>query len=421
MVSVQLWSLTLSVNSRSGYEREASLIALQDYGARALPYTLPLVNDWVDVIRDQALSICIRLYGEATAAQIWDSVPHLAQVQRGQRRTDASWRRLYRAVHTRMRRVTTAPESSSTADLVSRYPTVDVAERQLWNGLLAASGLLTEDVGLELLAREPDESTKAALVRTMLRQQPDDATLTVLLGHKNAVVRREALRVAVRRDGLTWPGFDELLGDPSRAVRDVAATAARRHGVVPAEVCRQRVATQPTPGFVAGLGETGYDQDAALVEPLLHVDDPALLRAAVGAFAELRQQESAEVVYQMLSHPHGGKTALRMLRRLRLPVSGERCYRDYLASDSAVARRRLLRALCTGTSWDSLPWLVRLYRDLPDDLAAETEHAMLGWRPGFCEPTPEQCAALTDALRESRRVPIAVQQLARDALASARW
>ena len=402
---------------RDGYQRERSLIELEAFGAGALPYVLPLVNNWVGVIRDRALDQAVRLYGEATADQLVASLPALEGVGRGRRRSRASWKRLYRAVCTRMGRL---PAAAVTDALLPAYPSAAISVRRLCGCLLSDSGLLDDEVGFALLAGEPDESTKTTIVRLLLRRRHDDATMATLLSHKSPAVRREALRVRAAAASEPWPGFDGFLGDRSRAVREVAAQAARRYGLVPADVCRRRVAQRPTPGFVAGLGETGRDSDSALVEPLLRSSDPALLRAAITAYSLVCYEPSADLIQGLISHRHGSKAAYQAIVRLHVVVDAERCYRDYLASRSGVVRRRLVRVMCDGPSWDALPWLLRLYRDLPHELRPAVQAKMATWRPGTGPPSAQQVDAVRDALRESKTIPLSVEELVRAALTDGR-
>ncbi len=402
---------------RDGYQRERSLIELQAFGPRALPYLLPLVNNWVDVIRDRALDQSLRLYGEATASEIVASLPALEGVQRGRRRSGGAWKQLYGAVGNRMRQL---PARAVTDLVLSSCSTAEVPVRRLCCRLLSDSALLSDEVGLALLAGEPDEPTKTTIARLMLKQSRDDATTGALLDHKSPAVRREALRARAAATSEPWPGFEAFLGDRSRAVREVAAQAARQYGLVPADLCRRRVAQQPTPGFVAGLGETGRDTDSVLVEPLMHSPDPALRRAAVMAYALVRYQPAVEILQGLITDPHGSKAAYQAIVRLHLVVDGERCYRDYLASRSPVVRRRLVLVLCDGPSWNALPWLLRLYRDLPDELSPVVRTTMATWRPGSGPPTAHQVDAVRDALREARRIPLAVERLVRIALVDRR-
>ncbi|MCL2089726.1 MAG: hypothetical protein FWH11_00615 [Micrococcales bacterium] len=402
---------------RDGYQRERSLIELQAFGPQALPDMLPLVNNWVGVIRDRAVDQSVQLYGEATISQIVASLPALDGVQRGRRRSSGAWKQLYRAVWTRMRQL---PAQVVTEVVLPSYPSADISVRRLCCRLLSDGALLTDAVGLALLAGEPDESTKTTIVQLMLQARCDDSTMTALLNHRSPAVRTEALRVRAAATSEPWAGFEEFLGDRSRAVREVAAQVARRYGLVPADVCRRRVAQQPTPGFVAGLGETGRDADFVLVEPLLRSPDPALLRAAVTAYASVRYEPAADVLQPLINHRHGSKAAYQAIVRLHVAVDGEQCYRDYLASRSAVVRRRLVLVLCDGPSWNALPWLLRLYRDLPDELRPVVLAKMTTWRPGTGPPTTQQIGAVRDALRDSRKIPFVVEELVQAALADRR-
>jgi HEAT repeat protein len=78
------------------------------------------------------------------------------------------------------------------------------------------------------------------------------------------------------------------------------------------------VTTAPSPGSIAGLGETGVDADAHLLTPLLESFDPAFRAAAIRALTTL-DSIPVDDVLPLLRDPspavvRGAATALRRRR-----------------------------------------------------------------------------------------------------------
>lgn len=389
----------------NGYYRERCLVALEAYGGRALPFALLLVNNWVAEIRDKAFAISKRLYGQATTRQVLDSLWFLEYIRQGRRRSDQIWQQLYHAAKLRIVQMT---ETLSPSDILKET----VFTRRLYYKMLAEGGTLDDGMALTLLKREKDMFNKIKLADYLLELQPiSDEIMAALLKNKVGAIRLAALHRKEKQANGLWLGAEAFLFDPNRSVREFTVYLCHKYrGADPVMLYRQHMAIDPQPGVIAGLGETGSQEDAALVMPFLKSEQPAVLKAAITAIASLLNRDAADILYRFVQHPHGGKTAFRLMLKMKMRIPCRRLYLDYLSSDSEILHQRIFRLICTGSNWDKAPWLIRLYNSLPPELLPIAWDQLLYWQVGYMKPTYSERKAVEDALHDTVSLPKKLRQ-----------
>lgn len=389
----------------NGYYREHCLLALEAYGGRALPFALLLVNNWVEAIRDKAFGISKRLYGQATVRQVLDSLWFLEYIRQGRRRSYQTWQQLY---HAAKLRIVQMMETLSPGDILKE----NVFTRRLYYKMLAEGGTLDDGMALALLKRERDVFNKIKLAGYLLELQPiSDGVMAALLKNKVGAIRLAALHRKEKQAKGLWPDAEAFLFDPNRSVREFTVYLFHKYkGADPVMLYRLRIAVDPQPGVIAGLGENGSQEDAALVMPFLKSEQPAVLKAAITAIASLLNRDATNILYRFVQHPHGGKTAFRLMLKMKMRVPCRRLYRDYFSSDSEILHQRIFRLICIGANWDKAPWLIRLYNSLPPELLPVAWDQLLYWQVGYMKPTYSERKAVEDALQDTVSLPKKLRQ-----------
>lgn len=269
----------------------------------------------------------------------------------------------------------------------------------------AESGRLTAAEFAEAARRDTDvivqvTCASAALASAALTEAVHDRLLTA----RSSRVRVAAV-TALRRTG-RQDRAGPLLTDRSTAVRECAQWVVRTAGGDPAPHYREaltRAADAPS-GTVAGLGECGGAEDAALLRPRL--DDPrsAVRAAAVGALHRLGAADPARLA-TMLDDPSPAvvrRVAAALEADARTLPAGELLTR-LAAGHPAHVRRAALRLLHAGG-----PGLVQLRAALP--LVDDEDAALSGAaRMLTARWSPPDAAKLCAALPPSERALLSAE------------
>jgi HEAT repeat protein len=165
-------------------------------------------------------------------------------------------------------------------------------------------------------------------------------------------------------------------------VREVAQAASRRTGVDPAERYRVlvRATTPADPGAVAGLGETGTDEDVELVRPSLADARP---RGRVEAVRALRRLGSVDLptLVVMLDDPATAVT--RQVTTTLLPragdISGDRLGELLNSRQSPHVRTAAYRLLRAQGLWTRLLTDLELFEDDDETLQHRARGDLSAW------------------------------------------
>ena len=244
--------------------------------------------------------------------------------------------------------------------------------------------------------------------RAAIATTSDPETIRTMLTCRTALVRAEALHALTANDRHTADAI-QALSDRHQLVRSVAQAAVIRAGGNPAEHYRQLIAqTPPTPAVIAGLGETGCQDDAGLLRPhLAH----HLVRGRVEAIRALRRLSEAkpDELTTMLDDPSGAVTR-QAVAGLRPNANGIPAgILDTLLAEENPTHVRLAgyRLLTSGDPWLRVTTDLRLVDDPDPRLLATARADLAGWLDReaatvYRSPRPDQ-AMLLDRLIEHAR------------------
>ncbi|NMO53140.1 hypothetical protein HH310_18325 [Actinoplanes sp. TBRC 11911] len=286
---------------RDGRVRESAVAAMIAHGSRAtVPFVVLRSGDWVPQIRIRARRGLATLLASDPAGYLPAALPIAAYLER---RYHGGWAMDHIRAVARASFEVVAPELLRARGGVARR-------------LAYESGTWTYEDQVRFALREKDmlvrmRAADAACAEAESRADTD--TLRVLAGSRYTTVHVSAA-IALVRLGTDVPA---ALDDRSPLVRAYARTRFSD----PVAHYRAVVASAPTPGGVAGLGETGRYADEPLLTPLLTHPDPAIRAAALTALAAL--DVVPEAAFTLLLDPAAGvaRTAATVLRpyRKRLP------------------------------------------------------------------------------------------------------
>ncbi|GAA2817936.1 hypothetical protein [Nonomuraea rubra] len=240
-----------------------------------LPVLLIRTADWVRAVRERALKALAGALANADLMALLTAVPMAVRLARRTRATPAL--DLVRAALLR------ADDGTLNALLRTDQVTLqDPQARRFVYDVLLQAGRLDHAMLTRAALHEPDQLARTRCARTLASQAVEHARpelAAAILDGASAQGRVQALTALVRL-GHTEHG-PRHLDDNAGMVRLTAQWAVRRAGGDPAALYRARLATggdpesrQVTRGLLAGLGDCGTRDDAALVLPYLRHPRP---------------------------------------------------------------------------------------------------------------------------------------------------
>ncbi|MFJ9783669.1 hypothetical protein ACIRSS_29100 [Amycolatopsis sp. NPDC101161] len=320
----------------NGRMREAAVKLLADStDPEALPLLLIRCVDWVRPVREAARGAVLSKVDESSLRAV---LPLIGVLRR--REVDDWMTTLFRE---------NLPELLDAALGLEDRETRRWAHRE-------ALGLLSRERLLDIATRDEDFVVRAIAGNALLDR---GECVEELLAGGLPKIRMRALTMTGRAE--------EYLADRSSAVRSMAQALVLKAGGDPAEHYR---AMPVSFGVLAGLGETGTAEDAALLDRHLTDERPRIRRTAVRGLRRIEPDSTA--VPPLLTDPSPAVTrqVVEFLRGKFVEVTK---LRELLGAEHPVHTRRAAAALLR----DRDTW-VRLHTDLTlladADLGADAEH-----------------------------------------------
>ena len=387
----------------SGYFRERCLRRLLGT-PEALPYILLRLNDWVPQIRHLAASTLCYLLQDAPMPLLLDCQVLLERLLRCSRcRQDETFRpwEVYPILTERWRQEPGAVLASPPSVRNRCYGALLVEYRvRSAMGNTDALDALTDT----LLAGEHSRHLRSCLKIMYLRfsgSTVPEERLRADLCDRDGIVRQCAAARRLKQSGL-WEDFPELLIDPSRQIRELAAFILQKSGFDCLGYVRRRL---PEPGALLALGELGTAEEIPLAALYLAADKTR--SEALVALSRLHADEAASHVFAALTGTdrRAARTAFRLIPAHRFRYAPAQMYGACIRSEDPVLRHRLLLLLCRQGGWDTFPALMRLYTQVSDPamqhrilLALSQRNLYLPVRPALAADIREAAQACAQAL-----------------------
>ena len=388
-----------------GHMREWAVRALsQETLDRELPFLIIRTNDWVEQVRDAAVS----------ALSAYLTPEH----------GDALVRNLVYIEHaTSYRRAPAAAElAKCILALLATAPFAPAVRK----GLASGTGAIARS-SLALAWKNPDVPTGEAVdaatahpdpfvrlrLAELLADTPGDGefdrAVSILATDRFAPVRRQALRLILRhRPDRAKEACRRFLFDPSTRVRLLAQFSARTdHGIDIARSYLDALAAggpETTEGALLGLADLRAHPDPATVTPYLK-NPRARLRAA--AIRTLLPDQDALSVRRLVAllrdtSPRVSREAANALGARQSDVSLPDLWAVYGMDQRRHVRRNVIRAIDAATFWAKISYFIEATCDddeaIRDFAGPRLQRAWWRFERSNLKPTETEFAALSDAL-----------------------
>ena len=398
-------AIGLLASHRNGFVRAAAIDALgeRDDG-RALPFLVLRANDWVGPVAARARELLLARLRPENRSAVLDALPFIVRML-GQRRRD----------HADVERAVAAVLSADAGrEALARIGAFGAFVRRfVYTRLLDAQPAPAAAV-LDAALHDSDVAIRRHALRALvgdISTQADAATLErILRDDPAASVRTLALTLlAERRPDRVGALLPDAILDGAASVRDLARFLARAHRVpvVPLDVYRRGLgstAPRQVTAAIAGVGEVGGREEAALVAA--HLDAPVARRrrAALRALARLNPEGGARAALLALADqtPTVRSLAVYILGARGAVADFAEVGRRVRAVPDPRARRDLLQVWARAPKWEAVAVLLDAVADADGDVRARAAGHLARWVDAFnrsqTAPTADQRARIVERL-----------------------
>jgi len=397
-VGLDLLRLVLAGCHPDGHLREAAIACLADQDHPAAVALVALrACDWVRQVRDRARAAAATWFPAPPGGSVLVTATPMALALRDRREGGWLAERAERALYE--------------VDLPALEPLLSARDRKTRRAAYRAgiaTGRLSVDRLTVAAAKEPDVPIRVMCARAVISTSTDPNQVRGLLTSRTALVRAEALRVMAA----TAPAAAlAALTDRHRLVRAVAREALRRSGGDPAVRYRDLIAhTPPAPAVIAGLGETGGTDDAALVRPWLAHPRARGRVEAIRALRRWTAIEPADLV-ALLRDDSAAVTrqAVMTLRPRAAELDPHPLHALLQPNNPPYVRFAGYRLLQAGNTWQRLATNLRLVDDPDARLRATARADIAAWLErgapaSYRGPRPEQAVELDQVIEHARPI-----------------
>jgi len=403
--------LGMTASHKNGFVRQEAVRRLARFDSAAvIPFLLLRANDWVDAVAEEAAASLRARLTPASAPHFARRLDMVARLLGWERRDH---RALVESVYRLIREiddgahVLAALESSDNTIKRLSYPLAyglpRAGEAQLLGRALGERDVVIQRWALKTALEKSSPEIVAGLIPLLDRS-------------RSPLLRREALRLrAARFPREAAPFVLEALFDPNASVRESARFLAARAGEADALALYRAELEKSEPGAaariaaaLAGVGETGRVEDAALVRRFAADPRARVRREVVRAVFRLDPENGDDLFASALEDSSGAVARMgrEALERKAGSLDASRLWSVVVDSKSASARKSAVRLLARLPKWAALEHLLRAEALADPGLARETDEALECWlrqsNLSFSQPSEGDAARLAPLLAASR-------------------
>ena len=390
----------------SGYVREEAVKRLNRITTGIeIPFLLIRLDDWVSIVRDAAQKA---INSRLNPAYCGSFITNLALIARLEATAKAHSETIIKGIKELLQSAecqSGLTEALSSNDRFIRRASFRLAINSKGRNLseVLRQALKDNDAVIRLWAAQ---SVSVAFEGAAL-----DQMLTLMKLDRFMPVRREALRICVRRrPDQTCGELRSALLDRHASIREEARYHLPRFDSLDVALFyRQSLSAADERNLssaISGLGETGVAEDGDLLIPYASHDAAKIRRATIRALTRLNSLARLDVLIQALmdQFPSVSREALKGLTDKATLIGKGRLLEIFSSSSYGHVKRNALSLLEKIGKWDSIYLLVKSTSESDQSVASRVLIAIDRWlwrfNRTFPVPTPDQLTKLSSALNE---------------------
>jgi len=390
----------------SGYVREEALRELSaTEDGTELPFLLLRLNDWVQQVRQTALSL-VRLRVTSKYAPFF--VMNIALVNRLRLARRGEQEGIVGEIEQLLR-----SEQGRTALLTGLASTDYQVKRACYKLGFGAESLHQIQL-VEKALSEPDPAIRlqgAQRIASLSDPKSVDQILSRAKKDRFAPVRRTVLEISCTRfHDRAQPWLEEALKDNHPSVRGYAQFQLGKEGgfnlrAFYVDALDNSEATT-LPAVISGLGETGDASDGGLVVPHLASQIPRVRRAALQTLARLKADAFLDVFQRYLSDDSRSvsREAMKGVAKTLHLATGESLWSVFANAQELHVRRNVLFLIARLSKWESISYLLSACDSDAESVRNLADSYIHRWHArfnaSFTAPSKPQVERLTAALRK---------------------
>ena len=347
----------------NGYFREKCVYVMAGYQGM-LFWLFLRMNDWVAQVRDAAGEVLEEYLEGCSVKELMGSLPAFERLRAGQRRDESQMQALEERME---KKLSCTLRDTDPGEISAMEP---AARRALYR-IVVRGGLWNFEEMESCLGREKSCCLKRLLIREILSHP--DCTLERAehyLWDASSQVRRMAVEYRYERLKKGWPGLDRMLLDKSRGVREYAAYILERHGRCDIRgYYLEHLEDERPESAILGLAEYSRRGNVPALLECLSRPERSILKCTILALGSQEDFSDGELFWGYLldERIELSKAAFLSIRKKGIHPGAGRLYGAYMEAGHAHQKRYLLKLLLGESSWERLPFLLRLYRkDMPE-------------------------------------------------------
>lgn len=386
--------LVAGMMHQSGFCREKCTALIADY-----PEYLPLVihgfNDWVSQVRSASEKIFFAMLPKADIITVVKAYSETVMVANGER-YDRSQLDLAR------KKMSEIIRQNNDMDIVSGIISAsEPDERYRLYFPILCDQLISSETAEYLIKKETHNIKDKLSIIVISKYDLPVKRLMELTECRYPRIRHIAARQLYERFGL-WQNADKLLLDKSGSVRGLMQYYFEKAGQIDLKSFYR--ANFPKPEAIKGFGECGVFSDESEVRHFASSENEKIAAAAIYALFRLTSDGNDDLYYDIITDPRQqvSKAAFQAMHKCGNAVP-EIVYNDIMKNwNDKLTVKRLVKLLChnTGSPWNAMPWLIRLY-NTPEEYIHVPVHIAVSKRSYIYLYTKELAEEIKRAMEES--------------------
>lgn len=393
-----LWIMRIGTFSPNGFYREKCIRRLHSDPGSYI-FLLIRLRDWVLEVRNASKKACYDI-SSLDFHELVNCLSALEKVKRSERVDAFYLRELETRISERIAKLSPGFEKVN----LKRY---DVPTRRVLYRILLENNRLTKDEVRTILNSENQAQCLYYIMSLYIEKYDLTAEeLDEYIDHKSASVQRRAIEQKYKLMGNSWPGLENKLLSPSAPVRELTRFILKKHDRFD---CRkfyiEHLDSSDRKACIAGLGETGLSEDAALLMPFLEDPDASIVKVTLHALGSCGGESLSEVFWKYLQdeRENVAMQAFREITKLNIRYGSKQIYELFQKTDSDILKIKLVYRLSHETYWDRIPYALMLYSHSDETIRHTVRHALV-WNnaKGYSSTTEENAKFITAVLNDDK-------------------
>lgn len=388
----------------NGYFREKAILALSKIPASTvLPYLLIRLNDWVIQVRNCAESSVLKRLNTGNAPDIVQNLPLIFRLQQLKR---AEFNRIIDKV------ISILSEPECFPQVEKGLKSSDYQVRLGCYEIIIQTGAFSTPKIISYLIHDKNSNIRR-LIFERIQDQLNEADFMefypALIKDKYGPIKKLTLELLHKfLKSASTNEFEKALHDQNTSVRELARYFLKKYGKYDYPAIYRSAIKIGTfrLGTIAGLGETGGQNDAQYLEVFLNEKSPRIVRTTIRALAKLHFSNYKDIFMQLLNDPRPGvsKEAKSILSKQIDSNDADRIYHYYKDSRFQHARVNSSLLLCTLSKWYALKYILEFCASDEEVITnigtCYLQKWIVQYNRSFVSPSNEQLNSIKKALTE---------------------